>query len=124
MRYEVEITVTHRNDAGKIIRVDKAWGNDPLLQRFTHIGSEPAGARYKKAMRERQPLPIDPTKNYCPGEVSAILNCSYNTALRKMSRMKAVVNLGAKSHPGQRPKRILRISGRALSDFMRNRQGE
>jgi hypothetical protein len=90
MPYEVEIKVIHRNDKGRIVRIDKAWGTDPTLKRFTHIGSEPAGASYKKAMRERQPLPIDPQHHYTPAEFSALENISYNTAVRLMSRMKGV----------------------------------
>lgn len=124
MTYEVEIRIIHRNDRGKIVRIDRAWGNDPLLQRFTHWGGEPIGAEYKKAQRMRKPLPIDPLKMYLPGEVASILNCSYDTAIRRMERMKTVADIGEHPHkkPGVRRRRTLVISGQALKDFIRNRQ--
>jgi hypothetical protein len=124
MRYEVEVRVVVRNDQGKIVRIDKTWGNDPTLQRFTHIGSEPVGARYKKEMRERLPLPIDPHRNYTPGDVSNILNCSYNTALRRMGKMRGCEDYGTKETMRKRGKRMLRISGRKLLDYLRSKAVE
>ena len=67
-------------------------------------------------------LPIDPPRKYKPHEVAAILNCSYRTALRRMARMKAVVDLGAPGKRFQRRKRMLRISGKSLLDYLRNKQ--
>lgn len=67
--FETRVKVIWRNPKGKIIKIDKAQGVDPTLQRWRHIGTEPVGADYKKAARERQPLPIDPHKNYGPADV-------------------------------------------------------
>jgi hypothetical protein len=60
--FETHVKVIWQNPKGKIIKIDKARGVDPTLQRWTHIGSEPVGADYKKAARERQPLPTIPTR--------------------------------------------------------------
>jgi hypothetical protein len=119
VKVETEVRVICRDDTGKIIRILKAWGNDPMLRRFTHIGLEPVGAQYKKAARERPPLPIDAHKHYTPAEIAGILNVSYNTALRRMERMPGCTCLGTKEKRFKRGKRMLRISGRKLQDYLR-----
>ena len=122
MQVETEVRVTYRDSKGKIIRILKAWGNDPTLQRFTHIGYEPVGARYKTAARERLPLAIDRLKNYAPAEVATILNISYDTAIRRMETMKGVMDMGTKEKRYKRGKRMLRVSGAKLLDYLRSKQ--
>jgi hypothetical protein len=64
--FETHVKVIWRNPKGKIIKIDKARGVDPMLERWTHIGSEPVGSDFKKAARERAPLPVDPRRSYGP----------------------------------------------------------
>jgi hypothetical protein len=64
--FETHVKVIWRNPKEKIIRIDKARGVDPMLERWTHIGSEPVGSDFMKATRERAPLPVDPRRSYGP----------------------------------------------------------
>jgi hypothetical protein len=120
MRVETEVTLTYRNDRGKIIRIDKAWGCDPILQPWTHIGCVPVGARYKEEARTRQPQPIDRHKNYSPRDIAALLDISYDSAIRRMVKMKGCVDLGTKEKRYKRGKRMLRILGSDLLEYLRN----
>jgi hypothetical protein len=120
VKYEVEVRVAYRNDAGKIVRIDKVTGTDPILQRFLTYGSEPVGARYKQAARERPPLPIDPHKNYGPKDVAAFLDISYDSAIREIEKMPGCTGLGKRAPRFKRTKRLLRISGMKLKEWMRN----
>src|ERR1035441_4112865 len=88
--YEVEVKTVVRDEKGKIRRILRVWGSDPTLQRFTHFGEDPPREEFKKAARRRQPLSIDPFKNYTPAEVAGILNISYDSSLRQMEKMGAV----------------------------------
>jgi hypothetical protein len=72
---------------------------------------------YKHRMRKRA-LKIEPEQNYAPGEVAAILNVSYDAALRQMQKMKGVVDLGTPTRRYKRGKKKLRISGKNLSAFI------
>jgi hypothetical protein len=66
--------------------------------------------------------PLDPHKMYTPSEVASLLNCSYDSALRWMRDMKGCVDLGTKEKRHKRPKAKLRISGKHLQAFLRNRE--
>ena len=46
---------------------------------------------YKQQVRNQR-VKIDPEQNYDPGQVAAALNLSYDTALRRMQKMKGVVD--------------------------------
>jgi hypothetical protein len=48
----------------------------------------------KKPPQAIPAAPIDPLRKYKPHEVAAILNCSYRTALRRMTRMKGKMGFG------------------------------
>jgi hypothetical protein len=76
----------------------------------------------KKPPQAIPAAPIDPLRKYKPHEVAAILNCSYRTALRRMTRMKGKMDLGEPGKQFQRRKRMLRISGKSLLDYLRNKQ--
>jgi hypothetical protein len=71
-------------------------------------------------MRKRT-LDIGPEQNYAPGEVAAILNVSYDAALRQMQKMKGVVDLGTPTRRYKRGKKKLRISSKNLSAFIRTK---
>jgi hypothetical protein len=75
---------------------------------------------YKQRMRKRT-LEIEPEQNYAPGEVAAILNVSYDAALRQMQKMKGVVDLGTPTRRYKRGKKKLRISSKNLSAFIRSK---
>lgn len=123
MKFETQVRVVYRDEkSGKIVRVLKAWGSDPLLRKFTHFGEEPVGADYKKRARERQPLPIDPLKLYSASEVAAILNISYNTALRRMEKMPGCIDISPPAPRRKRGKRMLRVSGLHLKQYLRGKR--
>ena len=75
---------------------------------------------YKQRMRKRT-IKIVPEQNYAPSEVAAILNVSYDAASRLMQKMKGVVDLGTPTRRYKRGKRKLRISGKNLLTFLRNK---
>jgi len=75
---------------------------------------------YKQRMRN-QTIKIEPEKNYAPTEVAAILNVSYDAALRLMPKMKGVIDLGTPTRRYKRGKRKLRISGKNLLKFLRGK---
>jgi len=58
---------------------------------------------YKKRARQRH-VRIKPDKLYTPSEVASFLNVSYDTAVRRMQRMKGCVDMGTQTrryHVGQ-----------------------
>jgi hypothetical protein len=118
--YEVEVKTVVRDEKGKIRRILRVWGSDPTLQRFTHFGEDPPREEFKKAARRRQPLSIDPFKNYTPAEVAGILNISYDSSLRQMEKMGAV-DMGTPETLHKRRKRMLRVTGKRLMDYLRKR---
>jgi hypothetical protein len=75
---------------------------------------------YKQRMRKRT-MKTDPEQNYAPSEVAAILNVSYDAALRLMQKMKGVVDLGTSTRRYKRGKKKLRISGKNLLAFLRSK---
>src|ERR1017187_8669460 len=123
MTYEVKVRTVVRDEKGRIRRIFCVWGCDPTLQRFTHIGDEDLREEFKKAARRRQPLSIDPFKNYTPAEVAGILNISYDSSLRRMEKMGAV-DMGTPETLHKRRKRMLRVTGKRLMDYLRRRSLE
>ena len=75
---------------------------------------------YKQLVRN-QKVKIEPEHNYSPGEVAAALNLSYDSALRRMHKMKGVVDLGTPTRRYKRGKKKLRISGRNLLAYLRTK---
>lgn len=71
-----------------------------------------------KARVREQVLEIDPRRRYGPAEVAAALNCSYDTAIRRMRRMSGTRNLGTKEGRFQRGKAMLRILGSDLLAYL------
>ena len=78
---------------------------------------------YKQRMRKRT-IKIEPEKSYPPSDVAAILNVSYDAALRYMQKMKGVVDLGTPTRRYKRGKKRLRISGKNLLVFLRGKTRE
>jgi hypothetical protein len=71
-------------------------------------------------MRTRT-IKTEPERNYAPSELAAILNVSYDAALRLMQKMKGVVDLGTPTRRYKRGKKKLRVSGKNLSAFLRSK---
>jgi hypothetical protein len=78
---------------------------------------------YKQRLRKRT-IKIEPEQNYSPGEVAAFLNVSYDAALRLMQKMKGVMDFGTPTRRYKRGKRKLRISGKNLLAYLRNKTRE
>jgi hypothetical protein len=87
-----------------------------IYELLTNTGSH----GYKQRMRKRT-IKIEPEQNYAPSEVAAILNVSYDAASRLMQKMKGVVDLGTPTRRYKRGKKKLRISGKNLLTFLRNK---
>lgn len=77
------------------------------------------GQRGYKQLVRSQTVKIEPEQNYCPGQVAAALNLSYDSALRRMQKMKGVADFGTPTRRYKRRKRKLRISGRNLLAYIR-----
>jgi len=78
---------------------------------------------YKQRMRKRT-IKIEPDRLYAPSEVAAIINVSYDAALRYMQKMKGVVDLGTPTRRYKRGKKKLRVSGKNLLAFLRSKTRE
>jgi hypothetical protein len=68
-----------------------------------------------------QSVKIEPEQYYSPGQVAAVLNLSYDTALRRMLKMKGVVDFGTPTRRYKRGKKKLRISGKNLLASLRTK---
>jgi hypothetical protein len=67
--------------------------------------------------RQRDNVEIKPDYLYSPREVAAILSVSYDTAMRTMERMGRTANL---AKPRSK-KRLLRVKGSDLRDYLRGK---
>jgi len=97
-------------------RIVKAVGPIVLaaLSRRTH--RKPG---WKAKVKARTVQVLEPHKLYSPSEVAAILNVSYDTALRRMLDMPGVMDFGTRESRFKRPKRKLRVSGKGLGEYIR-----
>lgn len=98
-----------------IIPTAEPYGSD---QKDTSEVLAGKGRRGYKQLVRNQRVKIEPEQNYSPGEVAAALNVSYDTALRRMLRMKGVVDLGTPTRRYKRGKKKLRIRGKKLLAFL------
>jgi len=71
-----------------------------------------------KAKARGQIVEVDPRSRHTPSDVAAILNCSCDTAIRRMRRMPGVINLGVKEGRFRRGKAMLRILGGDLQSYL------
>jgi hypothetical protein len=111
MPYNTGFLESHKPDLRKVGR--------NIYELLTNTGRH----GYKQRMRKRK-IKIEPEQNYAPSEVAAILNVSYDAALRLMQNMKGVVDLGTPTRRYKRGKKKLRISGRHLLAFLRKKMGD
>jgi len=77
------------------------------------------GRRSFKLRARKQTMEFKPDKLYTPSEVAALLNVSYDTAVRRMQRMKGCVDLGTPTKRYKRGKKLLRISGKHFVAYLR-----
>jgi hypothetical protein len=77
---------------------------------------------WKHRARKIKLPPLDPHKMYTPSEVASLLNVAYDTAIRYMKGMKGCIDLGSKEKTHKRPKAKLRVSGKHLQAYLRNRE--
>jgi hypothetical protein len=64
---------------------------------------------------------LKPDKLYTPSEVSALLNVSYDTAVRRMQKMTGYVDMGTQAKRYKRGRKMLRISGKHLVAYLRTK---
>jgi hypothetical protein len=76
------------------------------------------GRRSFKQRARKQTVELKPDKLYTPSEVAALLNVSYDTAVRRMQSMKGCVDMGTQTKRYKRGKKLLRISGKNLVAFL------
>ena len=79
------------------------------------------GRRGFKERARKQIVELKPEKLYTPSEVSALLNVSYDTAVRRMEKMKGHVDFGTPTKRYKRGKKMLRISGKHLVAYLRSK---
>ena len=82
------------------------------------------GLRSFKQHARKQTVELKPDKLYTPSEVAALLNVSYDTAVRRMQSMKGCVDMGTQTKRYKRGKKLLRISGKNLVAFLRGKTRE
>ena len=82
------------------------------------------GRRSFKQRARKQTVELKPDKLYTPSEVAALLNVSYDTAVRRMRSMKGCVDMGTQTKRYKRGKKLLRISGKNLVAFLRGKTRE
>jgi len=82
------------------------------------------GRRSFKQRARKQTVELKPDKLYTPSEVAALLNVSYDTAVRRMQSMKGCVDMWTQTKRYKRGKRMLRISGKNLIAFLRGKTRE
>lgn len=83
----------------------------------------PGRRRFKQRAR-KQIVELKPDKLYTPSEVAALLNVSYDTAVRRMQGIKGCVDMGTQTKRYKRGKKLLRISGKNLIAFLRAKTRE
>jgi hypothetical protein len=108
----------HAIEDASIIRTPKCYVGD---HKDTSEVLTREGRRGYKQLVRNQRVKIEPEQNYSPGEVAAALNLSYDSALRRMQKMKGVVDFGTPTRRYKRGKKKLRISGKNLLAFLRTK---
>src|ERR1039458_3757080 len=79
------------------------------------------GRRSFKQHARRRTVELKPDKLYTPSEVAALLNVSYDTAVRRMQSMKGCVDMGTQTKRYKRGKKIGRASGKHLVAYLRSK---
>ena len=91
-----------------------------IYELITH----PRRSRNFKQRARKQTVELKPEHLYTPSEVAALLNVSYDTAVRRMLTMKGCVDMGTQTKRYKRGKKMLRISGKNLVAFLRGKTRE
>jgi hypothetical protein len=110
------MTATAAQTPGKI---DLRKVGKDIYELLTHPGRRSFNQRARKQIVE-----LKPDKRYTPSEVAALLNVSYDTAVRRMLTMKGCVDMGTQTKRYKRGKRLLRISGKHLVAYLRSKTKE
>jgi hypothetical protein len=79
------------------------------------------GRRSFKQRARTQTVELKPDKRYTPSQVAALLNVSYDTAVRRMQKMKGHIDLGTQTKRYKRGKKMLRISGKHLVAYLKSK---
>jgi hypothetical protein len=74
-----------------------------------------------KQRARKQTVELKPDKLYTPSEIAALLNVSYDTAVRRMQNMKGCVDMGTQTKRYKRGKKMLRVSGKHLVAYLRSK---
>jgi len=69
------------------------WAKITTLKDTSEALTRKGQRGYKQLVRS-QTVKIEPEQNYRPGQVAAALNLSYDSALRRMQKMKGVADFG------------------------------
>ena len=80
-----------------------------------------SGRRSFKQRARKRTVELKPTTFYSPSEVAALLNVSYDTAVRRMQNMNGCVDMGTQTKRYKRGKKMLRISGKHLVAYLRGK---
>ena len=110
------MTATTAQTPGKI---DLREVGKDIYELLTH-----PGRRSFKQSARKQIVELKPDKLYTPSEIAALLNVSYDTAVRRMLTMKGCVDMGTQTKRYKRGKRLLRISGTHLVAYLRSKTKE
>jgi len=110
--------LVHAIEDASIIRAPKCNVGDH--KNTSEVPTREDRPGYKQLVRNQR-VKIEPEQNYSPGEVAAALNLSYDSALRRMQKMKGVVDFGTPTRRYKRGKKKLRISGKNLLAFLRTK---
>jgi hypothetical protein len=79
------------------------------------------GRRSFKQRARKRTVEFKPDKLYTPSELAALLNVSYDTAVRRMQRMNGCVDMGTQTKRYKRGKKLLRISGKHLVSYLKSK---
>jgi integrase len=103
-----------------------AWDRPDLhkVGRDIYDSLRSSGRRGYKNRARRRYVELKQDKLYTPSEVASLLNVPYDTAVRRMQRMKGCVDMGTQTKRYKRGKKMLRISGKNLMAFLRGKTNE
>lgn len=110
--------VTKKLKLGVVVRSPEPY-HDAMVNSVEEFlkSFQPGG--WKKEVREKQ-IKLDPDQHYGPAQVAAIINRSYDTALRLMKKLGAS-DLGTPTRRYKRGKSMYVVSGRKLRDYLQSK---
>ncbi len=102
--------------AATVAKIDLRKVGKDIYELITYSGRR----SFKQRARKRT-VELKPDNLYSPSEVAALLNVSYDTAVRRMQNMKGCVDMGTQTKRYKRGKKMLRISGKYLVAYLRSK---